>query len=312
MKNVFTGLPVEFHIPNFIDTVFVSDFYSNEVQGGAELTTDALISYAPSVNSIFKLHSGSLTEELLLKNRNKTFVLTNFVSAPLEGLMALYNNNINYYVIEYDYKYCRFRSEGLHLMQTKKACDCYKNEQIKNMILALYSNSKAIFWMSEGQKKQFLTRLPELSDVRSYVLSSVFDEFTIQKINELYDLTKSQEKINKVAILSKDNASWIKGIESTEAFLKLENKEYINIPKKPYFEFLEELSKYKTFCFRPSDKDTCPRITIEAKLLGLDLILNKNVQHKDEFWFNQERDYIMDYLRKNPSMFWNVIYNKSE
>jgi hypothetical protein len=31
--------------------------------------------------------------------------------------------------------------------------------------------------------------------------------------------------------------------------------------------------------------DTAPRLTIEAKLLGLKLDLNENVQHKNEPWF---------------------------
>lgn len=307
MKNIFTGLPMEFHIPNYIKTIFVSDFYSNEVQGGAELTTDALISYAPPEQSVFRLHSGSLTDELIKKHKDKTFILTNFISATVEGLTALIENKAKYYIIEYDYKYCRFRSEGLHLIQTKKACDCFKNEQIKTLVSGLFLNSKAIFWMSEGQRKHYLLRLPELANVDSIILSSVFDLKSLETLNSLYESSKLNEKINKVAILSKESSSWIKGIESTEAFLKLDGKDFVNLPKKPYFEFLQEMSKYKTFCFRPSDKDTCPRVTIEAKLLGLELILNKNVQHKDETWFSSSREDTMEYLKTNPKLFWEKI-----
>ena len=56
--------------------------------------------------------------------------------------------------------------------------------------------------------------------------------------------------------------------------------------------------------FRPLDYDTCPRIVIEAKLLGCDLILNDYVQHKDEDWFlTQESCY--KYLKNRPEEFWS-------
>lgn len=307
MRNVFTNLPVEFHVPKFIKTIFVSDFFVNEVQGGAELTTEALITQSPNPNNIFKMHASSLTEEIVKANKDKIFILTNFISASVEGLAALTDYNVKYYIIEYDYKYCRFRSEGLHLIQTKKACDCYKNEHIKEVILKLFMGAEAIFWMSEAQKKHQISRLPELAEKQSYVLSSVFDEFSLNKIEFIYNSSVDKQKNEEVAILSKEGSTWIKGIESTEAFLKLDGKKYLHLPKKPYYEFLVELSKYKTFCFRPSDKDTCPRVTIEAKLLGLDLILNKNVQHKDEPWFNGSREEMLSYLKSRPSFFWERV-----
>lgn len=307
MKNVFTNLPMEFHIPSTYDTIVVADFFINDVQGGAELTTESLIKEAPNTRKIFKLHANSLTPKLIKENKDKIFIITNFVTATSESLAELIEQKVNYYIVEFDYKYCRFRSEGLHLIQTKKPCDCATNESIKGILVPFFQNAKKIFWMSEAQRKHYGGKLPEVKEVPSEILSSVFDKESLQFIESLYQETKDKEKQKEVAILSKDNGSWIKGIESTIAYLNVEGKDFIHLPKLPYHQFLKEMAKYQTFCFRPSDKDTCPRIVIEAKLLGLDLLLNRNVQHKDESWFNGSREEMVKYLSSRSEFFWNNI-----
>jgi len=307
MKNAFSNLPMEFHIPKLYNTVFVADFFIDDIQGGAELTTEALIKEAPSSKKIFKLHANSLTPKLIKDNKDKLFVITNFVTATTEALSELIESGVKYYIIEYDYKYCKFRSEGLHLMQAKKPCDCAANKAIKDIIVPFFKNAQKVFWMSEAQRKHYLNRIPELQDLSSEILSSVFDKETLQFINKLFIETKDKEKVKKVAILSKEGSTWIKGIESTIAYLNVEGKEYIHLPKLPYNQFLKELSKYETFCFRPSDKDTCPRIVIEAKLLGLNLLMNRNVQHKDEAWFIGNREEMLSYLNNRVDFFWSNI-----
>jgi hypothetical protein len=52
-------------------------------------------------------------------------------------------------------------------------------------------------------------------------------------------------------------------------------------------------------------------MVIEAKLLGCKLILNENVQHKDEPWFATENlEEIFQYLSDAPSRFWNAVNAK--
>jgi hypothetical protein len=309
MRNVFTNLPMEFMIPKDTDYVFVADFFANDIQGGAELTTEALVKKKPADKTVFKLHSNSLTSELVEKNTDKTFVLFNFVTCSTEALESLISSGVSYSVVEYDYKYCKFRSEGLHIMQTKKPCDCVSNNEIKSLIVRLYNSAKNLFWMSEAQKEFFHKKVPELSQVNEHVLSSCFDDETIKYLNSLYKVfgNPAFNKKEKIAILSKDNATWIKGIDNTVAFLSVEGLEYEHLPKLPYNEFLKLLAQYKKFCFRPADKDTCPRIVIEAKALGLEVMMNKNVQHKDEAWFKGTREEMLEYIKGRPQFFWDKL-----
>ena len=60
--------------------------------------------------------------------------------------------------------------------------------------------------------------------------------------------------------------------------------------------------------YLPRGGDTCPRLVIEAHLLGCDLVLNENVQHKDEIWFNTENFFDTEaYLYAARERFWNGI-----
>ena len=70
-----------------------------------------------------------------------------------------------------------------------------------------------------------------------------------------------------------------------------------------YHELIIKMSTSKGLIFRPLGGDTCPRIVIEANLLGCDLILNDNVQHKDEDWFST-RNSCLEYLKNRTNIFW--------
>ena len=72
-------------------------------------------------------------------------------------------------------------------------------------------------------------------------------------------------------------------------------------------EMLKKFSESKGLIFTPTQFDTCPRVTIEAKLLGCELILNDNVQHKNEEWFSKGKNEIIDYLKSRTKFFWETI-----
>ena len=70
----------------------------------------------------------------------------------------------------------------------------------------------------------------------------------------------------------------------------------------------EKLAESKGLCFKPSGLDTCPRMVIEAKLLGCELDMNDLVQHNDESWFKGSYDDIVKYLKSRPAFFWEKSF----
>jgi hypothetical protein len=53
--------------------------------------------------------------------------------------------------------------------------------------------------------------------------------------------------------------------------------------------------------------DVGSRITVEAKLLGGETILNDNVLPKFEPWYNRPLEEIEQYFLDGPSRFWSVV-----
>jgi len=290
------GIPKEFFIPPATEVIFVADLFASEYIGGAELTTEALINKC--TKPFFKLHSHSLTPAMVSKNKDKTWVLLNWKGADIQAVFALFQNSCKVFFVEYDYKYCQFRSSHLHKLQTGKDCDCHTNQHGK-LIATLYQAAQHIFFMSEKQKEQYEQLFPEFK-FKATVLSSIWNEEDIHKLKEIRDKRVSN---GKWAILK--GGSWIKNQAATEEFAKAKGVAYDLIGGLPYQEFINELGKYEGLIFHPAGFDTCPRLVIEAKLMGLKLDLNHNVQHKDEDWFNGSE--IEDYLLNRPAHFWRVL-----
>ena len=155
--------------------------------------------------------------------------------------------------------------------------------------------------MSEKQMNIHHDRFPFYSERVNVVLSSVFDDAFFAKVkilNEKYEGKKN----NKWIVLG--SSSWIKGVDDCKQWCEENNKEYELVWGLPYDELLEKLAQSEGLVFLPKGGDTCPRIVIEAKLLGCELLLNDNVLHKDEKWFAGNVDDAVDYLRTNVDRFW--------
>jgi hypothetical protein len=300
------GYPV-FHIPEHVQVIFVADFFCSDTLGGAELTTEAIVLSAPGL-SIFKLHSSSLARELVEKNSKKIWILCNWSMAPQDALAALVTEKCEYYCIEYDYKYCVFRSSHLHQLRTGKPCDCHLK---KNFAFSLYRRSNHVFFMSEGQRQEYFRLFPLLAQdsSRTSVLSSVWTSEDLDLLLQLAETNK--QKNGKWAVLT--GGSWIKNQSQVEAYCKSHNMQYELVGNLPYEKFLAKLAGYYGLVMHPAGFDTCPRIVVEAKLLGLCLDLNENVQHKEEYWFKtSSTNDTVEYLRTRPKIFWDTVLTKRQ
>jgi len=289
----------EYVVPPTTDVIFVADLFSEDYVGGAELTTDAIISHAPAGCRIFKMHSTSLTPEIVAKNRKKHWVLCNWSGAPREGLAALVTENCAYTCVEYDYKYCIYRSSHLHGMSGTE-CDCHTKA---NFAVAFYQRAKSLFFMSEGQRDEYYRLFPIMKRwAHIWVLSSVWKDEDILTLRSLAETPK----VDKWAVLA--GGSWIKNMQATEQYCKSKNIDYDLVGGLAYQDFLKELSRYKGLVFHPAGFDTCPRLVVEAKLMGLELDLNDNVQHKNESWFlNASMAGTVKYLMDGKQRFWGRI-----
>lgn len=276
--------------------VVVADMFSADYGGGAELTTDAIISYAPSSVTVERKYSKLLSIEDLEQYKDAHWVVCNF--SDLEDVYKIYFcKNLTYSIIEYDYKYCIYRSPQKHKAALNKECDCHESA-VGKVNKAFYGYAQKIWFMSEMQRQIFLDKLPVLKEEKTEVLSSVFNQGNLRFMNSIKDNPKN----NKYLILKSN--SWIKGTKETIEYAKENNLQFEVIAGLPYHEMLIKLSTSRGLIFRPLGGDTCPRIVMEAKILGCDLKLNQHVQHKDERWF-QEASKIGSYIEGQMNKFWS-------
>ena len=279
--------------------IFVSDMFVEDYVGGAELTSEAVIQ--DSLVPVTKIHSNNLTPSLMGKNKDKFWIFGNFSNLSRPCIVYAIKN-LTYSVLEYDYKFCKYRSAEKHYAAEKQNCACH-NEQIGKLISIFFKKSITTWFMSEKQKQIYLDKFPFLNNESTKVLSSVLPQDILEYIDAL-DCSKKDEKW---LILNSD--SWIKGRDLAVNFAKSKDLEYELVWGLEHKEVLKKMSTSKGIIYLPPGGDTCPRFIIEAKLLGCELMLNDNVQHKDESWF-QDKKTAFSYLKERTEIFWSTTEDK--
>ncbi len=281
--------------------VFVSDLFTDEYAGGAELSTEALFESSPF--QVYKLKSQDLNQDHISKGAEKLWIFFNFTSMNL-NLIPTVVGNLYYYIVEYDYKFCRYRSIEKHKADTGEECDCHE-QKYGMFVSAFFAGAEHIFWMSQAQKEIYENRFGFITEKETSVLSSIFSVKDLEYIESLRK-TRETRSISEKFIVMNSN-SWIKGVEETKSYLENKKVEYEVVSGLPYHDMLEKLSSHKGLAFHPLGGDTCPRLAIEAKLLGLEVDVNDNVQHASEDWWHNSLDEIESYLLDGHNRFWNKI-----
>lgn len=305
-KNLFSSPFSKSGSKNFVeaDNYFVADLFAEEFIGGAELTLEAIIKACPGSIQKYKCSQVSLDLLQELHKQNKTIIFGNWATLNPDCLQFV-ARNMKYEVVECDYKFCKYRSPEKHLAYEKVECDCH-TKLYGQIAFAFLLGAEKIWWMSDKQQQRYEAHFRNLIDTPSEVLSSVFDKETLNKLSEL----SSNPKTDNWAILKSD--SWIKNYQENKQYCIDHNLPFIELGGMSYDELLERLSTCKGLVYLPSGGDTCPRLVIEAKLMGCELVLNDNVEHKDENWFNDDIATTISYLESAPKHFWSDRDKKSK
>ena len=250
----------ELTISEDTQVIFVADYFVEDVSGGAELTTEALIRKAPV--QIQKIKSGQLSLKLLEEGQDCYWVFCNYAGMD-PSLIPTIVTNLRYSVVEYDYKFCSFRSIERHKEETGSDCNCH-NDQIGKLVSAFMYGAKSIWYMSEKQQDLYEDRFPFLREVSSTVLSSTFSDEAFAAITSLRN-THAENKSDLWLVLG--STSWIKGTQDAIDWCVENEKEFEVLQNLTHAECLTKLAESKGLVFLPKGGDTCPRIVIEAKHL---------------------------------------------
>ena len=270
--------------------------------GGTSLTLEAITE--PFKDECEFITTSELTKTHLQFKHPKVWIIGNTLGLSRESYESLLEviKNRTSIKIDFDYGFCRFRGPTPHRVLGKKECDCLVNPEtatLKNLYYQIKENSSAVFYMSETQR-QIHQQAIGIKDEQSIVLSSCFTSDSFKKMKEY----RSKPKSEKYAVID-GHQGWhseAKGVTKSINYAVTKNLAYDVFKTDTHDEMLDRLSEYKGLIFLPTIEDTCPRITIEAKLMGLEVITNENSQHTSESWWNSSLEEMEEYLKERPEL----------
>lgn len=285
-------------------------FVDDAVQsvGGTSLTLNAIVE--PNKKNVTFIS----TSDFALKNIFEDydlFVLGNimaFSTNSLDAIMMLIEER-SFVKIEFDYGYCQYRGNVPHKILGNADCECPYGEGSDPILKKLYSSMKRkashFFYMSESQMRIHDKHLLGIPEDKKSVLSSCFTKDTLLKFKSL----REKPKNNKYAIID-GNGGWhtqAKGIKQSIKYANDNNLDFDLIKTETHEEMMEKMSNYKGLISFPIIDDTCPRITLEARYMGLEVITNNFSQHITESWWKASDKEALKFTSSRPTFFWDKI-----
>jgi len=264
-----------------MNIIYVSDFFSEAVSGGAELNDEELINLLISKgNKVKKYRSLELSKKIVQENYQNNFIISNFSLIDEQVIKEIYNTN--YIIYEHDHKY----------LANRDPTRCLKFKCNDSLIVnkTFYEKAKKVLCQSKMHKN--------ILDLNLEIYNTINLSGNLWKISDLKfmeELSKI-EKNDKFSIL--DSTNYIKNTIGCIEFCKNHNYNYELIKSNNYQEFLSLLSKNKNFCFLPKCFETFSRVVLEAKMMGINVYSNKLIGASHEDWFNEPYQKIIEIMHE--------------
>ncbi len=271
--------------------IFIADFFVDHYKGGAEFVNEELIKILASKgHTVEKIRCQDTTAEYILQNRDKNFILSNFMRLPKAAKDEI--RKVNFALYEHDHKYIinRNPAEYPNLVAPK---DFLINQE-------LFEDAHAVFCQSSIHKKALEANL----NVKNVINlgSSLWSEEFLNKISEI-----PIKKTKKAAIIEDSNP--IKQQTLAEKFCNNNDLEYDLISADSPLELAEKLSSYEFFVFLPEFLETFSRVAVEAKMVGCKLYTNRLLGAASEPWFTEDREKIINEMRNAREKTYNAVVN---
>ena len=260
--------------------VFISDYFSNEIRGGGELSDSEIIEILSKDNSVFKVRSVSVDPSFLKKKIKNKFIISNFLNLPKRSKLFL-QENCQYIIYEHDHKYLQSRNPAKY-----KNFIAPKSEIIN---FSFYKNARKVFCQSNFHKNIINSNL-QLDNL--YNLSgNMWADSTLDLLATLFN----KKKTDKCSIMESDVGH--KNTKAAVAYCNHKNLEYELIPPNNYHSFLDAMSNNKTLVFFPKTPETLSRIVVECRMMGMRVITNKLVGAASEPWFELKGPELISFMK---------------
>ena len=273
---------------------FISDFFSDDILGGAELNDAVLISRLESKGvEVTKLRTSSITDEQIITN--DVFIVSNFVN-----LSERHKNMLmlkKYIIYEHDHKYIKTRNPSV-FSDFKIPSDQIINKEF-------YTNAFKVVVLSEVCKKIIQDNL-NLTNVVSIGCSL----WSSSKLDYIRSISKTP-KTGKLCIINSSNL--IKGTRESVEYCNGKALDYELIGPLPEKELLKKMAQYECFMFLPHVLETLSRVVVEAKMLNCKVMTKKNlIGAASEEWFSLSGEELITRIEQKVSEAVELFYGLLE
>lgn len=266
----------------------VSDFFVEEVSGGAEINDFILYNELNKILKVKRIRSHELNENLV--SSNSFFIISNFSNINLRVFEKLIKYQ-NYVLYEHDHKYVSHRNPGI-----------YKNFMVpENEIVnkEFYQNAIKVFVQSDFHKHIIENNL-RIKNIVS-LGGNLWDDKTLEYLTFL----SKKEKKDACSIMFSNIPH--KNMNDSIKFCELKNLKYELIEDKIYEKFLEKLSNNGTLIFFPKTPETLSRICVEARMCNMNVITNNLVGATKEEWFKFKGLELINTMKEKKQQIINLI-----
>ena len=280
-----------------IKVVFIADFFSDDITGGAELNDSVLIQGLESKGiDVIKVRSKDLNEETIIGN--DFFIVSNFTG------LSERNKNIlklkKYVIYEHDHKYVRTRDPSKF--------PGFKIPESEIINKDFYEKAHKVVVLSEICKR-IMEETLGIDNVLS-IGCSLWSEESLSFLESLAETKKTRENF----IINSSNP--IKGTSKSKMFCDQMGMKYDLIGPLSHKDLLIEMSSYENFIFSPQVLETMSRVVVESKMLGCNVYTNKRlVGACYEEWFSLSGIELISEMRQRREsaiqLFVNLIDDNS-
>ena len=113
------------------------------------------------------------------------------------------------------------------------------------------------------------------------------------------------EKADRYSIM--DSPIEHKGTREAVGYCEYKNYDYDLISSDSYEEFLSMLGRNNTLVFFPKTPETLSRIVVEARMMGMGVIVNKMIGATREEWYKQKGTDLIKTIRSKREEITNTV-----
>lgn len=249
--------------------VYISDFFFSEIRGGCEINDEELVQLLDNKGyTVVKCKTVDVSLDFLTENINNFFIISNFIGlkSPHKDFIT---HKCSYMLYEHDHKYVTSRNPAVYPNFKAPLEDLINVE--------FYENAKKIFCQSSFHEKIIKSNLG-LSNLWN-VSGNLWSLESLEILEQLCD----KQKKDAFSVL--DSRTLHKNTFDAVRYCEAKKQQYELVSSPNYYTFLEMLGNNNKLIFFPQTPETLSRIVVEARMMNMKVLINKNVGASYEPWF---------------------------